>query len=81
MLDAPWLLATQDDHPMSQTFPNAEALRIASPENWTKLQQEDAALARAWRDATREAFMTALEQGYHVGEFQDGSYVLQREVA
>lgn len=79
--DAPWLLATQDDHPKPQRFPEAAALRIATPENWTGLQQCDAALARAWRDATREAFTVAMERGYRVEEFQDGAYVLQREAA
>ncbi|MFN0122165.1 MAG: hypothetical protein ACKV2V_16855 [Blastocatellia bacterium] len=60
----------------------AQSLLIAIPRDIAAVQAGDARLARAWRDATREAFVTALDAGYAVRDFARGAahgvYLLDR---
>lgn len=57
-------------------------VRISVPASIQEIKDRSPDLARAWRDATREAFLAFLDQGYRVVELvRDGElgwYVLER---
>lgn len=50
-----------------------EQVAIEIPANINELQKQNIELAVKWREATREAFTKALEQGYIVKEFHRGT--------
>ncbi|OFX30744.1 MAG: hypothetical protein A2Z07_09505 [Armatimonadetes bacterium RBG_16_67_12] len=65
---------------------NVPALRIEIPTDFPALRQRDQGLARAWRVASREAFLRYFGRGYRAvdfaltrGERLRGDYVLVRE--
>lgn len=62
------------------------ALRIETPTDFPSLRLRDRGLARAWRVATREAFLRYFDRGYRAADFAltrgerlRGDYVLVRE--
>lgn len=64
-----------------------QRVAIEVPSDIGALEQKDAGLARAWREATRWAFTSALKEGFLVAEFcrtvrgqqGPGVYVLEKE--
>ncbi len=81
MRDAPYLVRVGQDGEPSVNLDGigAEHVLIAIP---SKVGGLDIALARRWREATREAFTKALAAGYLVEEFcrgtASGAYLLSR---
>lgn len=59
-----------------------ELVAVEIPSNVVSLMNDDPALARAWRDATRQALTSFMAEGYEVREFLRGAdastYVLAR---
>lgn len=72
MLDALALVRTEDDRP-KLTDLNAglqgNRCSIDIPSNINLLKQSDPQLGIAWREATREAFLAALDSGFIVQDF------------
>ncbi len=70
--DVTVLVRSQGDRPLSADFnrrlPGDRCL-IEIPEDINELKQNKLAAALAWREATRAAFMTAIEAGFVVEEF------------
>ena len=71
------------DRPMNPDLSRSEGrLRIVVPPDIGRLIDEEPALARAWRDATRAAFSFYLSRGWEVREFvrdpEAPSYILQQ---
>jgi chorismate synthase len=65
---------------------DAPAVRVEIPTDYPAVRRQDQGLARAWRVATREAFLHYLARGYRgvdftltAGERLRGDYVLTRE--
>ncbi|MBI3975334.1 MAG: hypothetical protein HY334_02980 [Armatimonadetes bacterium] len=65
--------------------PDAPLVRLAVPRDFTDLRRRDPALARAWREATRRAFLAYFGRGYAAVDFQrsaaGGFYVLRVAVS
>lgn len=80
---APLALSASGDPPQPEEparLPGAPVVRIAVPHDFLALRRRDAALARAWREATRRVFLRYFERGYVAGDFlrspAAGFYVL-----
>lgn len=78
------------DHSPAKNFldlTEIELITIQIPADIDMLQNEDMALARHWREVTREAFLEVLQEGFRVEEFflpekkcqSSGTYVLLRK--
>lgn len=75
-----WILRRgPDGEPQPEREPAvAAALRVAVPEDATRLLASDPELAGRWRRAVRDALQPRLRQGYVVTAFEDGAYLLER---
>lgn len=66
-------------------LPEAPTVRLAVPGDFTDLRRRDPARARAWREATRRAFLAYFGRGYAAVDFQrsaaGGFYVLRVAVS
>ena len=69
--DLPTLVeVSQEREPVSSDFdPASDSLVIEIPANINSLRAENAPLAGRWREATREAFTSAINAGFQVAEF------------
>lgn len=81
---APFILAASGDPPRPEELgarPDAGVVRIAVPAEFSRLRRRDVALARAWREATRRAFLESFGLGYVAVDFlrsaPTGAYVLR----
>ncbi len=83
-LDASWADAPIVNAGMSVALAGAQRVRIAIPDDIFVVLDADPALARRWRENTREAFTTYMEREYSIVGFLRGSahtsctYLLQR---
>lgn len=85
----PLVLCLKDRSPAKNflDLTEIELISIEIPVDIDTLQNEDMALARHWREVTREAFLEALQEGFRVEEFflsekkceSPGTYVLLRK--
>ena len=57
---------------------DAPVVRVAVPEDATRLMRDDPQTAARWRIAVREAMTPAVARGLVVRAFQDGAYLLER---
>lgn len=69
--DSSFLVIADRDKPRTKkATPAEDRLYIEIPADINSLKQRDSADAVAWRQATRAAFLAALERGYFVGDFR-----------
>jgi predicted GNAT superfamily acetyltransferase len=89
--EKPSILRVSPDRSPSLRVPetwNAQSIAIEIPDDINRLLKEDVELAIRWRDATRQAFTSALAAGYVVEDFchvagsdeNVGVYLLDRSV-
>jgi predicted GNAT superfamily acetyltransferase len=72
--DAPAALAVAGDHPLPHPAEpmldlDAVAVRIGIPSDYPAIRRQDLGLARAWRAATRRAFLGYFDRGYEAEDF------------
>ncbi len=76
-----WALMRGDaGEPVPQALPEgAAAVRVAVPEDATRLLAHDPEAAASWRRAVREALAPRVGQGFQVTAFEGGAYLLEPE--
>lgn len=72
--DAPAALAVAGGHPLPHPAEpmldlDAVAVRIGIPSDYPAIRRQDLGLARAWRAATRRAFLGYFDRGYEAVDF------------
>ncbi|HKI59365.1 MAG TPA: GNAT family N-acetyltransferase [Trueperaceae bacterium] len=81
--DAAWILERGvAGEPLARPAADgARALRVAVPEDATRLLGSEPQAAARWRHAVREALEPRVGRGYLVTAFEGGAYLLERERA
>lgn len=80
---APWVLErSESGEPLARpAVDGATALRVAVPEDATRLFGSEPEAAARWRHAVRDAMAPRVGHGYVVTAFEGGAYLLEKENA